>query len=180
MFQVRRAPSGITFSWFRGTNCIPCHDFFLTFNSFLSDFDECEDDSNNGCSQFCHNTIGGYHCSCHHGYFLDADKHTCTGTKAHSCKVLKPCWEYRVHFPNLNEGRHSKTETWSENETIEEAKKEREGSREWDNRNIDCVTLLIILINLITVNHSYLPHSELFWRSVRPEERRLIQPLLAV
>ncbi|XP_034553132.1 complement C1s subcomponent-like [Notolabrus celidotus] len=50
------------------------------FRGFYSDkdFDECEDDPENGCTQFCHNFIGGYHCSCHHGYHLDADKHTCT------------------------------------------------------------------------------------------------------
>ncbi|XP_070767920.1 ovochymase-like, partial [Enoplosus armatus] len=42
------------------------------------DFDECEDDPDNGCTQFCHNFIGGYHCSCRHGYHLDADNHTCT------------------------------------------------------------------------------------------------------
>nr|AIZ96980.1 complement component 1s [Oplegnathus fasciatus] len=42
------------------------------------DFDECEEDPDNGCTQFCHNYIGGYHCSCHHGYYLDPDKHTCT------------------------------------------------------------------------------------------------------
>ncbi|XP_018527935.1 complement C1s subcomponent [Lates calcarifer] len=44
----------------------------------VQDFDECEDDPENGCTQFCHNFIGGYHCSCRHGYYLDADKHTCT------------------------------------------------------------------------------------------------------
>ncbi|XP_068425833.1 transmembrane protease serine 9 [Clinocottus analis] len=65
----------------------------LTFNSDYSntkrhtgfrgfytdqDFDECKDDFDHGCTQFCHNYIGGYHCSCRHGYYLDADKHTCT------------------------------------------------------------------------------------------------------
>lgn len=44
----------------------------------IQDFDECEDDPNNECTQFCHNFIGGYHCSCRHGYLLDKDKHTCT------------------------------------------------------------------------------------------------------
>uniref|UniRef100_A0A3B4Z8V7 Complement component 1, s subcomponent n=1 Tax=Stegastes partitus TaxID=144197 RepID=A0A3B4Z8V7_9TELE len=44
----------------------------------VQDFDECEDDPNNQCSQFCHNFIGGYHCSCRHGYLLAEDKHTCT------------------------------------------------------------------------------------------------------
>lgn len=44
----------------------------------IQDYNECEDDPENGCTQFCHNWIGGYHCSCRHGYHLDADKHTCT------------------------------------------------------------------------------------------------------
>ncbi|XP_068591550.1 ovochymase [Cebidichthys violaceus] len=50
------------------------------FRGFYSDqdFDECKDDPDNGCTQFCHNYIGGYHCSCRHGYYLDVDKHTCT------------------------------------------------------------------------------------------------------
>ncbi|XP_023282098.1 uncharacterized protein LOC111669859 [Seriola lalandi dorsalis] len=44
----------------------------------VQDFNECEDDPENGCTQFCHNFIGGYHCSCRHGYHLGMDKHTCT------------------------------------------------------------------------------------------------------
>ncbi|KAM9353768.1 complement C1s subcomponent [Symphorus nematophorus] len=50
------------------------------FRGFYTDqdFNECEDDPDNGCTQFCHNVIGGYHCSCRHGYHLGADKHTCT------------------------------------------------------------------------------------------------------
>ncbi|KAM9309714.1 complement C1s subcomponent [Pholidichthys leucotaenia] len=44
----------------------------------IQDFDECQDDPNNACTHFCHNFIGGYLCSCHHGYQLDKDKHTCT------------------------------------------------------------------------------------------------------
>ncbi|XP_072317611.1 ovochymase [Eucyclogobius newberryi] len=43
----------------------------------VQDIDECQD-PDNGCTQFCHNFIGGYYCSCRHGYHLDADSHTCT------------------------------------------------------------------------------------------------------
>lgn len=43
----------------------------------VHDFDECDDQSNQ-CSHFCHNFIGGYRCSCRHGYLLADDKHTCT------------------------------------------------------------------------------------------------------
>ncbi|XP_041650186.1 uncharacterized protein LOC121514155 [Cheilinus undulatus] len=50
------------------------------FRGFYSDqdFDECEGDPDNSCTQFCHNFIGGYYCSCRHGYQLAKDKHTCT------------------------------------------------------------------------------------------------------
>ncbi|KAJ8005196.1 hypothetical protein DPEC_G00144120 [Dallia pectoralis] len=44
----------------------------------LQDFDECDEDPDNGCTQFCHNYIGGYRCSCRLGYYLDTDRHTCT------------------------------------------------------------------------------------------------------
>ncbi|XP_028984801.1 calcium-dependent serine proteinase-like [Betta splendens] len=44
----------------------------------VQDYDECEDDADSGCTQFCHNFIGGYKCSCRHGYHLDANKRTCT------------------------------------------------------------------------------------------------------
>uniref|UniRef100_A0A4W5R4C5 Complement component 1, s subcomponent.1 n=1 Tax=Hucho hucho TaxID=62062 RepID=A0A4W5R4C5_9TELE len=44
----------------------------------LQDFDECEEDPDNECTQFCHNYIGGYLCSCRLGYHLDTDGHTCT------------------------------------------------------------------------------------------------------
>ncbi|KAM4579818.1 complement C1s subcomponent-like [Odontesthes bonariensis] len=44
----------------------------------IQDFDECNDDTSNECTQFCHNFIGGYHCSCRHGYHFAEDNHTCT------------------------------------------------------------------------------------------------------
>nr|XP_046254445.1 uncharacterized protein LOC124064236 [Scatophagus argus] len=50
------------------------------FRGFYTDqdFDECKDDPDNKCTQFCHNFIGGYYCSCRHSYHLDTDNHTCT------------------------------------------------------------------------------------------------------
>ncbi|MEQ2256842.1 hypothetical protein ILYODFUR_028294 [Ilyodon furcidens] len=55
----------------------------------LQDFNECEDDLNNECTQFCHNFIGGYRCSCRHGYHLAQDKHTCTVNCAKDLSGLK-------------------------------------------------------------------------------------------
>ncbi|KAF7226962.1 putative LOC107379532-like protein [Nothobranchius furzeri] len=53
------------------------HAGFRGFYS-IQDFNECEDNLNYRCSQFCHNFIGGYNCACRHGYYLTEDKHTCT------------------------------------------------------------------------------------------------------
>lgn len=55
----------------------------------LQDFDECVNDEDSGCTQFCHNYIGGYHCSCRHGYHLDVDKRTCTVACAEDLSGLK-------------------------------------------------------------------------------------------
>lgn len=54
----------------------------LTFTFATLDYDECRDDPEAGCTQFCHNFIGGYYCSCRHGYHLTEDQRTCTGTNA--------------------------------------------------------------------------------------------------
>ncbi len=43
-----------------------------------ADIDECAENTD-GCSQHCTNSIGSYVCSCHPGYRLDADRHTCNG-----------------------------------------------------------------------------------------------------
>ncbi|XP_041797872.1 complement C1s subcomponent-like [Chelmon rostratus] len=61
------------------------------FRGFYTDqdFNECQDDPDNGCTQFCHNFIGGYHCSCRHGYHLDVDKHTCTVSCTEDLSGLK-------------------------------------------------------------------------------------------
>lgn len=57
--------------------------FEMTLLSLLchSDFDKCQDDSEARCTQFCHNFVGGYYCSCRLGYHLKEDNHTCTGKK---------------------------------------------------------------------------------------------------
>ncbi|XP_075071894.1 complement C1s subcomponent isoform X2 [Mixophyes fleayi] len=41
------------------------------------DVDECEDESQDPCSHFCNNYIGGYFCSCPPEYDLHADQQTC-------------------------------------------------------------------------------------------------------
>uniref|UniRef100_UPI0037E7CFA5 uncharacterized protein c1s.2 n=1 Tax=Semicossyphus pulcher TaxID=241346 RepID=UPI0037E7CFA5 len=70
------------------------------FRGFYSDqdFDECEDDPNNGCTQFCHNFIGGYYCSCRHGFNLAVDNQTCSVSCSEDLsgqsrgKVSSPSW----------------------------------------------------------------------------------------
>ncbi|KAK7886898.1 hypothetical protein WMY93_026519 [Mugilogobius chulae] len=63
----------------------------------LQDYDECED-LDVRCTQFCHNFIGGYYCSCNHGYHLDTDNHTCTVSCAEDLSgqtegsVSSPSW----------------------------------------------------------------------------------------
>ncbi|KAF7670145.1 hypothetical protein LDENG_00050090 [Lucifuga dentata] len=67
----------------------------------VQDFDECKEDPENGCTQFCHNFIGGYYCSCRHGYHLDVDKHTCTVSCTedlsglHKGKISSPSWPHQ-------------------------------------------------------------------------------------
>ncbi|CAN9511246.1 unnamed protein product [Ophioblennius macclurei] len=41
------------------------------------DVDECSDHAHL-CDHHCHNYIGGYYCSCRHGFLLHTDNHTCT------------------------------------------------------------------------------------------------------
>ena len=43
-----------------------------------SDINECNS-NNGGCSGTCHNTAGGYYCTCSTGYSLNNDQHGCTG-----------------------------------------------------------------------------------------------------
>ncbi|XP_064167159.1 complement component 1, r subcomponent [Anguilla rostrata] len=57
---------------------------YTGFSAFYQaiDVDECalpEPDDGSGplCSQICHNTLGSYLCSCHHGYELRPDQRTC-------------------------------------------------------------------------------------------------------
>ena len=58
---------------------------FLVSNlcSFSTDIDECQE-HNGGCSQHCHNLVGGYQCTCDHGWSLSGDSKTCFG----KCKMI--------------------------------------------------------------------------------------------
>lgn len=44
------------------------------------DVDECRRLSGRPCSQTCINTEGSYRCTCHPGYLLEPDGHTCKAT----------------------------------------------------------------------------------------------------
>ncbi|XP_056142014.1 complement C1s subcomponent [Lampris incognitus] len=64
----------------------------------VRDFNECNEDPDNGCTQFCHNFIGGYRCSCNFGYQLDTDGHTCTVSCTEDLSGLK---EGVISIPSL-------------------------------------------------------------------------------
>ena len=54
---------------------------FSKILSFLtSDFDECQSNQTNSCSQFCINAPGSYSCACENGYSLNDNKKSCDGT----------------------------------------------------------------------------------------------------
>lgn len=58
------------------SNEVKVHGFQAHYSAI--DIDECRV-NNGGCSQFCHNYIGGYHCSCRIGYNLHKDGRQCIG-----------------------------------------------------------------------------------------------------
>ncbi|XP_036434174.1 complement C1s subcomponent-like [Colossoma macropomum] len=58
------------------------------------DVDECAS-QNHQCSHFCYNFIGGFRCSCPHGYLLKPDNHTCD---AIVCEEPKPFRNGHVQF----------------------------------------------------------------------------------
>ena len=52
----------------------------LKILSFLTlDFDECQSNQTNSCSQLCINAPGSYSCACQNGYSLNDDKESCDG-----------------------------------------------------------------------------------------------------
>ena len=51
----------------------------------FADIDECSEGTD-GCAQMCHNTRGGYNCSCDSGYQLYADSHGCIGEVNDYCE----------------------------------------------------------------------------------------------
>lgn len=76
--QLRSSPGGcLNLSFHSDYSNKERHSGFKGFYS-VQDYNECEEDFAHGCTHFCHNFIGGYYCSCHHGYHLDADNRTCT------------------------------------------------------------------------------------------------------
>ncbi|KAM6968309.1 complement component 1, r subcomponent [Aplochiton taeniatus] len=69
---------------FQSDDSNPEHHRHIGFSAHWEaiDIDECsrpnpEDGSGPICSQLCHNTLGSYLCSCHHGYELRGDQRTC-------------------------------------------------------------------------------------------------------
>lgn len=59
----------------------------VSFMTIFTDIDEC---AAHGCSDFCNNTAGGFHCSCTTGNGLLADKKTCQSKQSTGIS-LGPC-----------------------------------------------------------------------------------------
>ncbi len=80
-----------------------------------------------------------------------------------------------------NQGRRPETQTWSENGKIGKQANGGRGGKKGGRIRWDCVTVVIMLSKMMMVMtmNSYLQHSELFWGSVRAEQRWHIQSLLA-
>ncbi|KAG7469366.1 hypothetical protein MATL_G00128010 [Megalops atlanticus] len=75
--SLRSSPSGcLKLSFHSDYSNTQRHSGFRAFYT-MQDVDECAD-SENRCTQFCGNYIGGYRCFCRPGYYLDTDDHTCT------------------------------------------------------------------------------------------------------
>lgn len=73
----------------------------VSFMTIFTDIDECADNAH-GCSDFCNNTAGGFHCSCPLGTALLADKKTCQGKQSTSpCDLNVDIHEVSV-FEMLN------------------------------------------------------------------------------
>ena len=62
---------------------MPIFKRFNNYSIFNLDINECFN-NNGGCSHFCHNTFGGFYCSCNENEDLDVDNRTCIG--------IKPAW----------------------------------------------------------------------------------------
>ena len=56
--------------------CFCIHLYLFNSQSLFADINECLT-SNGGCYHICSNTLGSYQCSCHHGYQLHGNKHSC-------------------------------------------------------------------------------------------------------
>ncbi|XP_074618589.1 uncharacterized protein LOC141877470 isoform X2 [Acropora palmata] len=60
-----------------GYTCGPCPSGFTGNGAECSDFDECQSNQTNSCSQLCINSPGSYSCACQNGYSLNDDKESC-------------------------------------------------------------------------------------------------------
>ncbi|XP_044174744.1 uncharacterized protein LOC114975818 isoform X3 [Acropora millepora] len=60
-----------------GYTCGPCPSGFTGNGAECSDFDECQSNQTNSCSQLCINAPGSYSCACQNGYSLNDDKESC-------------------------------------------------------------------------------------------------------
>ncbi|XP_027005476.1 mannan-binding lectin serine protease 2-like [Tachysurus fulvidraco] len=85
--HLHSASGGCLYIYFHSDDSHP--QVHTGFNAFYQtqDVDECASKSN-PCSHFCYNFIGGFRCSCPHGYLLNHNKVTCEAIKCGNPKTL--------------------------------------------------------------------------------------------
>ncbi|XP_072535268.1 mannan-binding lectin serine protease 2-like [Salminus brasiliensis] len=92
--QLLSSPGSCLSIFFRSDDSQPqAHSGFRAFYQ-TQDFDECTS-QNNPCSHLCYNFIGGFRCSCPHGFLLNPNNHTCD---AIDCGKPKPLLNGHVNF----------------------------------------------------------------------------------